>query len=34
MVKYDVGDFIFFEDEVITYYYQVIEGKVKLNNIY
>lgn len=31
-VSYHVNDIIFAENEVIKYYYQILEGKVKLNN--
>lgn len=30
--SYDVADFIFTEDDIIRYYYQIVEGRVKLNN--
>jgi len=32
VVEYFANDLIFIEDEIIRYYYQIIEGKVKLNN--
>lgn len=32
ILTYNISDAIFLEDDVIKFYYQVIEGKVKLNN--
>ena len=32
IVEYNINDLIFIEDEILKYYYQIIEGKVKLNN--
>lgn len=31
-VRYKMSDFIFKEDDVLKYYYQITEGKIKLNN--
>lgn len=32
IVNYNMSDFIFKEDDVVKYYYQILEGKIKLNN--
>lgn len=32
VVEYDISDFIFLEDDIVRYYYQIVTGKVKLNN--
>lgn len=32
IVNYNMSDFIFQEDDVVKYYYQIVEGKIKLNN--
>ncbi|MFC4163416.1 Crp/Fnr family transcriptional regulator [Epilithonimonas zeae] len=32
IVEYGINDLIFLEGDILKYYYQIIEGKVKLNN--
>lgn len=32
IVNYNMSDFIFKEDDVVRHYYQIVEGKIKLNN--
>lgn len=32
IVEYDINDFIFIENDIIRYYHQIVEGKIKLNN--
>lgn len=32
IVNYNMSDIIFEEDDLVKYYYQIVEGKIKLNN--